>query len=124
MRKLVGVIIRVRENGSIEPLVSFFDIEKETEKMIYPKISRERHGDREAIRWLSQVRKAELGLLTERNYEHHFSYQCHDVVETQEELISLIETVKEKVRWNIEKRTQLNDSWKRQFANLKINTEF
>jgi hypothetical protein len=123
MRKLVGVIISVRENGSIEPLVSFFDIEKETEKMIYPKITRERFGDREAIRWLSQVRKAELGDISERSYQHQFSYQCHDVVETQEELIALIEKVKEKVRGNIEKRTKLNESWRNQFSNLKIDGE-
>lgn len=106
---IAGVRIEADHRGMIDALVAKFEIRKETEKMVYP--LRVGNEGAQAIRYLQQIRKAELGYVTFTSYSNSFSFQCHDIVENDKQLSDLLEKIKNKVRAEINSRVQLSNKW-------------
>jgi hypothetical protein len=112
---IVGVKFTADYEGNVTSLACSFPIIKETDKMVYPDVRGTTSESRATIKYLSQMRKVDLGHVEGDTYSTYFSYFAHDVVENHEQLNILISKVKSKMEEELLRRISLTSKWKESY---------
>jgi hypothetical protein len=118
-RQIVGLLVEGDYDGNINIIVERYPIEKETPKMFYPDLTNARVG-RRAIRYLTQLRKAELGFIESNNTQRgEFSFQTHNVFSDEAEVERAKEKLLAKAEEEINYRLNRTVGWKKNFDALR-----
>jgi hypothetical protein len=115
-RQIVGILVELESNGNVDIRVDYLDILKETEKMFYPSFKPNQRVDRRAFRYLSQFRKAELGMIERRfNAGDTFSVQTHSVFSSKEEVEDAVRKLEIIAKAELDNRIERVNKWKKNF---------
>lgn len=118
-RQIVGIIVEGDVDGNVNIITEYFDIAKETPKMLYPDFS-DRRKNRSTLRYLSQLRKVELGFVQSKDmYKSEFSFQTHNVFSDEAEVQRAIDKLVARAEIEINNRFNRATGWKRNFEALK-----
>jgi hypothetical protein len=114
-RQIVGIIVELESDGNVNISVEYLDILKETEKMFYPSFKPSQRVGRRAFRYLSQFRKAELGIIKRRFNADSFSVQTHSVFSSKEEVEDAVRKLEIIAKAELDNRIERADKWKKNF---------
>jgi hypothetical protein len=115
-KTIVGILIEGGSKGQLNLKVEKFAIKKETGKMFFPE---PKGGSRETLRYLSQLRKAELGLIAVTEYADSFRLQTHNVFTDEEEVQRAIDKVLARAEEKIQERLNMVSGWKHNFESVR-----
>jgi hypothetical protein len=120
-RHIVGLMVEADHKGEVKPTLAFFQIAKETDKMVYPDNSKISYDTRKTLGYLSHINKKQhIGHIEVTSYSTSFTMRMIDIVETHEQLEAVINRVRERVRIEIEDRAEVSTKWFEAFRKMVL----
>jgi hypothetical protein len=116
-RKITAIMVEA-DLTDFDIFVENFDIARETEKMVYPVID-DKNQSRRTIRYLSQMRKGDMGVITDHRGKYGFKLQVHNIYGTQSEFERAYDKIMAIVEEELIIRRKNLEAWEEKFNERK-----